>query len=188
VRIVVKIRQELDAFGLKMALAAVLLLSSVSCGFSPPTAQPMLTPPSSCPSRSQAPVSLEQPGQIASASQDVMNHLNYSINRSQYQHTSRKAGDVVLKVRCGHNYPFADGGTNKTYTITSDRDNSSNCPNATCWVIHVESVYNPGNIPTVSDVWVDQATMRWMTRHRIDKNIVSAGDMSIETIDRAVFD
>jgi hypothetical protein len=171
-----------------MALAAVLMLSSFSCGFSPPTAGPMLTPPSSCPSPSQALVSVEQPDQIASASQDVMNRLNYSINRRQYQHTSRKTGDVVLKVRCGQNYPFADGGTNKTYTITSDHDRSSNCPNATCWVIHVESVYNPGNILTVSDVWVDQATMRWLTRHRIDTNIVSAGDMSIETTDRAVFD
>ena len=91
-------------------------------------------------------------------------------------------------MRCGQNYPFADGGTNKTYTITSDHDNSSNCPNATCWVIHVESIYDTGNIPTVSDVWVDKVTLRWLTRHRIDKNIVTAGDMYIETTDRAVFD
>ena len=116
-----------------------------------------------------------------------MNHLNYSIKRSAFQHTSMKAGDVLLKVQCGQNYPFADGGTNKSYTITNAHDNSPNCPNATCWVIHVESVYTSGNVPTVSDVWVDQATMRWLTRYRIDKNIVSAGDMSIETTERAVF-
>ena len=176
--------------GLKTALAAVLLLSSFSCGFSAPAAVPM-PPPPACPSPSQAPSSVEQPEQIASASQDVMNHLNYSIKRRSYQHTSRRAGDVLLKVRCGQNYPFADGGTNKTYMITSAHDNSLNCPNATCWVIHVESVFTSGNVPTnvptVSDVWVDQATMRWLTRYRIDKNIVSAGDMSVETTDRAVF-
>lgn len=88
-------------------------------------------------------MSVEQPDEIASASQDVMNHLNYTIKRSQYQHTSKKSGDVSFKVRCGQNLPFAEGGANKTYTITSAHDNSANCPNATCWVIHVESVYNP---------------------------------------------
>ena len=176
--------------GLKTAPAAVLLLRSFSCGFSTPAAGPM-PPPPSCPSPSQAPNSVVQPEQIASAIQDVMNHLNYSIKRSSYQHTSRRAGDVLLKVRCGQNYPFADGGTNKTYMITSADDNSPNCPNSTCWVIHVESVFTlgnvPTNVPTVSDVWVDQATMRWLTRYRIDKNIVSARDMSVETTDRAVF-
>jgi hypothetical protein len=188
VPIVVKIRKERDAFGLKMAVAAVSMLSTFSCGFSSPTAVPMPAPSFSCPSPSQAPMSVEQPDQIASASQDVMNHLNYTIKRSQYQHTSKKSGDVSFKVRCGQNLPFAEGGANKTYTITSAQDNSASCPNATCWVIHVESVYNPGNIPTASDVWVDRATMRWFTRHQIDKNIVSAGDMSIETTDTAVFD
>ena len=182
------IRRDLDAFGLKMALAVVLMLSSISCGFVPPDAEPMPTTPFPCPPPSQAPMSVEGPDQIASVSQDVMNHLNYSIKSSAFQHSTRNSGEVLLTVRCGQNYPFAQGGSIKTYTITSDHDNSSDCPNATCWVIHVESIYDTDDIPTVTDVWVDKGTMRWLTRHRIDKYFVNGGDWSTETTDRAVFD
>lgn len=114
------IRQDPDAFALRMTLAVVLMLSSFSCGFVSPAAEPIPTTPPPCPAPSLTPVSVDQPDKIASASQDVMNHLNYSIKRSAFQHSTTHSGDILLEVRCGQNYPFADGGSIKTYTSSTN--------------------------------------------------------------------